>query len=76
MLCSECVVRKDYLGDIIQGSGLQKANRGSVCAAELENHFHAGREDFRVLLSAMDSTQRGTMIELMDTVTKEIKRLR
>ena len=76
MLCSECVVRKDYLGDIIQGSGLQKANRGSVCAAELENHFHAGREDFRVLLSAMDSAQRDILIDLMDTVAKEIRPVR
>jgi len=76
MLCSECVVRKDYLRDIIQGSGLQKANRGSVCAAELENHFHAGREDFRVLLSAMDSAQRDILIDLMDTVAKEIRLVR
>ncbi len=76
MLHRECVVRKDYLRDIIQGSGLQKANRGSVCAAELENHFHAGREDFRVLLSAMDSAQRDILIDLMDTVAKEIRPVR
>ena len=56
----------------MKSSKVDKFCKTSISAADLERHFEAGLNDFKVFLTTADNAGRGNLIDLLAVASEEI----
>jgi len=59
-------------GDLMLINELDIINRAALSAVDLEEYFDAGLDDFSALINSVSNTDKGELIDLLNTVSDEI----